>query len=452
MKAATALGSLRRAGKIKSPLEETMRDFSAKYGADYISAMLEKGWQTPGRMFDELGHIFEQNRKLFLLGNKEDVARLRKKLCFLDVLVDDLAVPARELLSNHSELERISALTSCGYTTVIAYQGTGEAGAIASSLIALGAHFLNVNLFYELDFCGFHPKSGNFCGIFSVYADGKVYLKHQNMLVTTICNLNCEYCLNYNPYNKHQKHFDLEELKRNVDIYFSHIDRVGSFELTGGEPSLYPNLKEIILYIVCNYGDKINEFRFITNGSTVFSDKFCEMLKENHVTVLVDDYSVAVPRIGNNINQLRDKLERIGTQFVIYPKQRTFLQSFPPKRENMKMPEDKLKRKYRICTDTWQNLRDGRLCSCTYFAFAVNAGLISDDDAEWFDMGAMSDDILSKKMLIEFRCGFNLKGYTNWCRYCNGLEAFNTNYAPAAEQVKGHLEWDINHPTYLDQR
>ena len=114
------------------------------------------------------------------------------------------------------------------------------------------------------------------------------------------------------------------------------------------------------------------------------------------------------------------------------------------------MSENELEEKYRICTDTWQNLCDGRLSSCTYFAFAVNAGLISDDDTEWFDMNKMSDDILSKKMLIEFRCGFNLKGYTNWCRYCNGLEAYNTNYAPGAEQVKGHLDWDINNPTYLD--
>lgn len=427
-----------------------MLAFSEKYGMGYIPAMLERGWETPGKMFDELGSIFEQNRKLFILGEAADVERLRHKLSFLDVPIDFLAIPANKLLNDPAELERISTLTSSGYTSVVTYQGAGMSEAITLALIRLGRHYLNVNLFYELDFCGFSPKSGDFCGIFSVYTDGKVYLKHQNMLVTTICNLNCEYCLNYNPYNKHQKHFDLEELKRNVNTYFSHIDRVGLFQLTGGEPSLYPDLQELILYIAHNFGNKIDKFTLITNGTVVFSDDFCEMLKENEVFVEIDDYSEAVPRLEQNINQLRDKLGRIGTGFVIYPKLRKFLQSFPPLRRNMKMTEDELKEKYRICTDTWQNLRNGRLCSCTYFAFAVNAGLISDDDAEWFDMGEMSDNILSKKMLIEFRCGFNLKGYTNWCRYCNGLEAFNTNYAPGAEQVKGRLEWDINNPTYLD--
>lgn len=311
-------------------LQETMRAFSNKYGTGYIPAMLAKGWEIPGKMFDELGGIFEQNRRLFILGDRVDVERLRKKLCFLNVPIGDLAAPAQELLCDPGELERISVLTSCGYTTVVAYQTPSESEAVVAALTNLGKHFLNVNLFYELDFCGFSAKTGDFCGIFSVYTDGKVYLKHQNMLLTTICNLNCEYCLNYNPYNKHQKHFDLEELKRNVSIYFSHIDRVGLFQLTGGEPSLYPNLQELILYIAHNFGNKIDRLSLITNGTVIFSEEFLKMLKENHVFVEIDDYSEAVPRLEQNIRQLREKLEQIGTQFVIYPKLRTFLQSFPP--------------------------------------------------------------------------------------------------------------------------
>ena len=270
------------------------------------------------------------------------------------------------------------------------------------------------------------------------------------MLVTTICNLNCEYCLNYNPYNKHQKHFDIQELKRCVDIYFSKIDRVGFFELTGGEPTLYPDLQELILYVAQKYGGKIDEFTFVTNGSTVLSDEFCELLKENDVIVLIDDYTMAVPGLEKNLNELKEKLKKIGTKFIVYPQVREFLKSFPPKRENMDLTEEGLKEKYRACTIGVQNLRDGRLCSCTYHAFAVNAGLIPDNISDWFDMSAMPDDLLSKKALIEFRCGFNQKGYTAWCRFCNGVQTINTNYAPAAEQVKGRLEWDINDPTYLD--
>lgn len=431
-------------------LGETMRAFSERYGMNYIPTMLERGWETPGKMFDELGGIFEQNRKLFILGDKVDVDRLRHKLSFLDVPIGALAIPAKELLSDPAELKRVSEMTAYGYTMVIGYQVTGEPDAVAVALIALGKHYLNVNVFYEGNFCGTIPKTGDYCGIFAIYADGKVYLKHQNMLVTTICNLNCEYCLNYNPYNKSQKHFNIEELKKSVDIYFSHIDKVGLFELTGGEPGLYPNLRDIICHIVHDYRSKIDEFSFVTNGSVVFTDEFCEMLKENQVLVYIDDYTEAVPRMESTLEQLVEKLKRIGTRYVVYPKVREFLKSFPPERENMRLSGEELKEKYRACTNGCQNLRDGRLCSCTHHAFAVNAKLIPDDDNDWFDMGAMSDDALGKRALIEFRCGFNLKGYTSWCRYCNGLESINKNYAPAAEQVKGYLEWDINDPTYLD--
>ena len=423
-------------------LQETMRAFSNKYGTGYIPAMLAKGWEIPGKMFDELGGIFEQNRRLFILGDRVDVERLRKNCA--------LAAPAQELLCDPGELERISVLTSCGYTTVVAYQTPSESEAVVAALTNLGKHFLNVNLFYEGDFIGTIPKTGDYCGMYAVYTEGKVYLKHQNVLVTTVCNLNCEYCLNYNPYNKHQKHFDLVELKRCVDIYFSHIDRVGFFELTGGEPALYPELQKLIVYIASNYRHKIDEFTFVTNGSTVFSDEFCNILKENRVIVLIDDYTETVPRLEANLTRLRDKLERLKVDFIIYPKVREFLKSFPPMRKNMELTEVELRQKYRDCTIGVQNLRDGRLCSCTYHAFAVNADLVPDDVSDWLDMNEMTDDLLSKKILIEFRCGFNQKGYTTWCRYCNGVQTINKNYAPAAEQVKGHLDWDINNPTYLD--
>lgn len=448
IKIAVALSKMKRARKTRSPLEKTMQDFSSRYGTDYITTILAKGWITPGKMFDELGSIFEQNRKLFILGDEADVSRLRHKLSFLDVPIEAHAIPARKLLNDFAELKRISELQ--GYTLIIAYQGEGWSDAVATALIATEKYYLNVNMFYEGDFIGVIPESGDYCGIFAVYTKGKVYLKHQNMLVTTICNLNCEYCLNYNPYNKHQKHFDMQELKHCVDIYFSKIDRVGFFELTGGEPTLYPNLQELILYIAQKYGDKIDEFTFVTNGSTVFSDEFCELLKENNVTVLIDDYTAAVPRLEENLSKLKERLKKVGTKFIVYPQMREFLKSFPPKRENMNLTEEGLKEKYRICTIGVQNLRDGRLCSCTYHAFAVNAGLIPDNTSDWFDLSTMPDDLLGKKTLIEFRCGFNQNGYTAWCRFCNGVQTINTNYAPAAEQVKGHLEWDINDPTYLN--
>lgn len=438
------------AGDGVHPMTEQMRAFSQKYGRNYVPIMREQGWTKPGHMFDELGAIFQKNSKLYLLGTAEDTARLRGKLAFIGVPMEETAMQPDKLLAS-PELARISEKTAVGYTVIIGYQEPGKPEAVAQALLASGKHFLDVNLFYEVNFVGIADDTGDYCGIFAVYTNEKVYLKHQNILVTTVCNLNCEYCLNYNPYNKHQRHFTLEELKRSAEIYFTHIDRVSFFELTGGEPMLCPHLKDIVQFISENYRDKIDRFSVVTNGTVDPSEELLEVLKKNNVMVIVDDYSEAVPKVTKSVERLAGKLKDHGIQSDVLPKIREFLKTFPPQKSNMDLSVEQLQDKYRKCTLLFQNLRDGKLCSCTYFAFAVNAGLIPNNDSEWFDMTMMSNSSLDKKKLVEFRCGFNKKGYTEWCRYCNGLQKINNITAPAAEQVKGHLDWDIEHPTFLDE-
>lgn len=432
-------------------LFEEMRTLSMKYDMNYIQKRLECGWEKPGEMFDELGKVFEENNKLFLIGEHADVSRLTKKLQFTGVPIDSVSIPAKELLRDEEQLNRISLAARERYTFIISYPEADRPDQVALALMNRGRHFLNVNLFYDFNFCGTVPRTGDFCSIFAVYTNGKVYMKHQNMLVTTVCNLRCEYCLNYNPYNRKQRHFDLDELKRCADIYFSRVDHVGFFELTGGEPMLYPQLRDIIQYIASHYGDRIDEFTFVTNASVVPDDEFCEFLKENNVIVLIDDYSPAVPKLTPTLDELKKKLDKAGTSKIVYPPVREFLKSFPPQRGNLDLGKEELQKKYRDCTIGVQNLRDGKLCSCTYHAFAVNAGLQEDDPDDWFDIGQMSDSLADKKKLVEFRCGFNKKGYTDWCRFCNGVQTINTHYAPAAEQVKGFLEWDKDNPTFLDE-
>lgn len=428
------------------PLHETMKSFSKRYGADYIPTMLKKGWTTPGKMFDELGEIFSANRKLFLVGSTADVTRLEKKLEFIGVEIESAAIVEPGI----KDIQWIAEHTHAGYTVVVAYQDRGCADMVVNGMIHLGGHFINVNLFYEANFTGdLVPGPEMYCGIFAAYTTGKVYLIHNNMLTSTICNLNCEYCLNYTPYIKHPKHFPLEELKQSADIYFSHIDRVGLFQLTGGEPLLYPHLQEILSYISEKYRNKIGILCFVTNGSIVPTDDFLDFCKREDIFIFLDDYVEAVPRIKPTFAETLEKIEARGIEYNC-PKVEKFVKSFPPLRRNLALSEAELQDKYRGCHIGVQNLREGKLSSCTYHAFAVNAGLIPDDAINWFDMAAMTDDILSKRALLEFRCGFNQKGYVDWCRYCNGHITVNHLTAPAAEQVKGHLNWEIDSPTFLD--
>lgn len=423
-----------------------MRTFSQKYGDCYLHAMLERGWSHPGHMFDEIGEIFSINNKLFLVGTQNDVERLTGRLRFIGVEMESLTLPDPRKV----DIDYIASRTACGYTVIIGYEDAHLSSVVSDEICKRGAHFNNVNLFGEHAFLGGMVSGPEiYCGIFSCYASDKVYLIHNNTLVTTICNLNCRYCLNYTPYDKHPEHFSLEDLKKSIDIYFNHIDRVGLFEISGGEPMLSPHLKDLIEYISDNYREKIGILCFVTNGTIVPADDFIYFCKERDIFIFLDNYTETLPRIKKTFDEIRHKFDSIGIRYNI-PQVTSFVKTFPPLKKNLKLNDSELKIKYRQCHIGPQNLRNGLLCSCTYQAFAENAGLIPKSQDNWFDMTQMTDDIIDKRKLIEFRFGFNKKGYVDWCRYCNGHFTINTISGPAGEQVKGRLDWDISAPTFLD--
>lgn len=423
-----------------------MRAFSRKYGTAYLPAMLARGWCEPGHMFDEIGEIFSANNKLFLVGTHADVERLTRKLAFIGVEIESMSLsrPCKR------DLAWLAGRAAAGCTVIIGYEDAELGSLVMDRICQYGKHFRNVNIFHESDFIdGYVTGPEVYCGIFSVYASDKVYIPHNNILVTTVCNLNCEYCLNYTPYNKNPKHFELDELKKNIDIYFSKIDRVGLFQLSGGEPLLYPYLKEILEYILNKYKEKIDILNLVTNGTIVPDDEFLKFCKHNDIFIYLDDYTNVVINIKQKFSQTIKKFNESGVKYC-HLKVPEFFITFPPIRMNFNLDGLKLQEKFRKCYIGVQNIRDGKICSCTYHAFAVNAGLIPDASDNWFDMTQMGDGILDKRKLVEFRLRFNQKGYVDWCRYCNGHISINPLRSPAAKQAKGRLDWDINNPTFLD--
>ena len=50
----------------------------------------------------------------------------------------------------------------------------------------------------------------------------------------------------------------LDQVKKDIDIFFSVVDYIMLFHISGGEPFLYPYLKELVTYIGENYRDKIH--------------------------------------------------------------------------------------------------------------------------------------------------------------------------------------------------
>ncbi len=106
-----------------------------------------------------------------------------------------------------------------------------------------------------------------FISIYHVYKYGKVYFSSISFLPSTACNLKCRHCLNFNPFAKQFYVREWNDLIRDVDLFFSCVDHIMLFHVSGGEPLLYNRVADLISYIDSRYGDRIGTLRTVTNGT-----------------------------------------------------------------------------------------------------------------------------------------------------------------------------------------
>lgn len=186
---------------------------------------------------------------------------------------------------------------------------------------------------------------------------------------------------------------------------------------------LYNSIGDIIEYLDRNYHDRIDTLRTVTNGTIVPDDSILEQLSRCNIEVTVDDYREAVPQYKENFDKLLDKLKKYNIKhYVNYTKE--WVDLAPEKTDFSHFSPEQLIDHFDNCCQSWQELRDGKLYSCNYDAYATVAGINEQQDDEIFDLKNYSLD--QKAKLVEFRLGYNKKGYTNFCKRCRGFSTANT--------------------------
>ncbi len=272
-----------------------------------------------------------------------------------------------------------------------------------------------------------------FISVYQAYKNDKVYFSAISFLPSTACNLNCKNCLNFNPYAKQFYVRQWDDLVKDVDLFFKCVDRIMLFHVSGGEPFIYKHTADLIEYIDKKYGDRIDTLRTVTNGTQVPSDEVLEKLSKCSVEITVDDYREAVPRFNDRFDQLIKKLEEYKIKYYIN-KAESWIDLAPEKTDYSSQSEEWLIHHRDMCSQSWQELRGGKLYSCNYAAYATVAGIAGEQDLEEaYDL--TSYDESKKKELIEFRLGYTTKGYTNFCKKCRGFTPDNNIEMVPAEQV-----------------
>lgn len=274
-----------------------------------------------------------------------------------------------------------------------------------------------------------------FISIYNVYKYNKVYFSSISFLPSTACNLNCRHCLNFNPFAHKFYVRDWEDLKNDVDLFFKCVDHIMLFHVSGGEPMIYKYTADIIDYIDKNYGNQIDTLRTVTNGTVVPSDEILKKLSKCKVEITVDDYREAVPQFKKNFDLLIEKLKEYQIRYYVN-KVDAWIDLAPEKTDYSYLSEEEMIAHRSGCNQSWQELREGKLYSCNYAAYATVAGIAGEQDVEEvFDLRNFTSD--KKKELVEFRLGYTNKGYTNFCRKCKGFTAENNvGVVPALQMEK----------------
>lgn len=266
-----------------------------------------------------------------------------------------------------------------------------------------------------------------FISIFSVYKFNKVIFGEISYLPTPMCNLKCKYCLNFSPYINKPIRRDIEDLKKDLALYFNNVDYTLLFHLTGGEPFLYPQLYELVEYIGSNYRSQVGRLMITTNSTIMPSNELCDLMKYYDVTVELDDYTDEIPKIQVKLSSLIEKLRRNEIDYRIR-KVDSWINLLLD--EYTELNDKEAKNHFEKCKVPWQEYRKGKLYLCNYSSFAEVAEKYKVKDDEYFDFNSE----FNKFELVEFRFGYSKKGYVEFCKQCQGYYN-NKNIVKCAEQL-----------------
>lgn len=382
-------------------------------------------WKNKGHEYDEVYRQIASRERFYLFGGgdygRQFLCLMQDEVCIAGFIDNNMAKQEQKIEGRMCvSLDQISLTDKEGIILTISQIGRAE---IIKQLEEYG-YRKNVDYF----------AIEEFLSIYYLYKYDKVYFLNVSFLPSTICNLQCRYCLNFNPFAKEFYVRDWDALKEDVDLFFSHVDYIMLFHVSGGEPMLYQHTADLIQYIDEKYGDRIGTLRTVTNGTIVPADETLEKLSKCRLEITVDDYREAVPQYNAKFDRLTDKLNEYQIKYYIN-KVESWIDLAPERTDYSALSEEQLIRHRSECTQTWQELRDGKLYSCNYAAYATVAGIAGEQDIEeTYDLRAHTAD--KKKELVEFRLGYTEKGYTNFCRNCRGFTVHNTEAMQPAMQAQ----------------
>lgn len=119
-------------------------------------------------------------------------------------------------------------------------------------------------------------------------------LWRNELIITSACNFKCPYCRG-TTIDGEKKHMSLEEIKNIVDLWAS--NSIQNVRFSGGEPTLHPDIKEIIRYTKEKCTD-IKHIAISTNGYSSY-ELYLELLELG-----VNDFSISLDACCSSVGDM----------------------------------------------------------------------------------------------------------------------------------------------------
>ncbi len=274
--------------------------------------------------------------------------------------------------------------------------------------------------------------------IISTLFYNKSYVSLVQITLTERCTLKCRKCAHgcYAVDNRTAKDLTLQQVYKSADSFFSKVDFAKEFVLIGGEPLLYKDLAQAIIYIGEKYREQMGIFSITTNGTIVPSEEVLHACRQYNVLFRISNYAKQLPWLRERHKRLTETLERFQISYVLGKEERLWM-DYGFEYLDRGQKEEELTAIFDACGTPCREVRENRFYYCV-MARSVSENLgfnVGKDD--YLDLDQLSGENY-KRELLEFTLGYSTKGYLDMCAHCFGAEVHN-HPIPAAEQNERQL-------------
>ncbi len=221
----------------------------------------------------------------------------------------------------------------------------------------------------------FHEWNGNH---FQYLLPNHLWVDTLDFVITTKCSLRCKGCANYisqyeNPYDTRLSIL-LETMKKLDEC----ADRIEIFSILGGEPFLYPNLKEVLLALP---REKCRIVYIITNGTIVPKDQaLLDVIKAKNITVLFSNYECSQKTQQKFIKIL----EKNDISYVIRVQEAWY--DFGDGNTNYQRSEQELRQQFFDCRFLCNSILNGVVYFCPRASHGYDLGKFGCNKGESVDL------------------------------------------------------------------